>query len=144
MSESSNISEEVEGHVNTVTSSLPFPDEMLKLIVDETAKDVELQRVIVLLQQGWIKGKFTQYFPELSVRNGLLLPSNRIVILVSMHQDMLHRIREGHRRACKCKRRARQAVYWTGINRYIEELISKCDVCLSHHYKLAKEPMLIG
>lgn len=35
--------EEVEGHVSTVVSSLPFSDEMLKLIVEETAKDDELQ-----------------------------------------------------------------------------------------------------
>lgn len=68
--------EEVEGHVSTVVLSLPFSDEMLKLIVEETAKDDELQRVIVCLQQGWIKGKCPQYFPmraELSVCNSMQL-----------------------------------------------------------------------
>ncbi len=41
MLESCHLSEEVEGHVSTVISSLPFSDEMLKLIVEETTKDAE-------------------------------------------------------------------------------------------------------
>lgn len=80
---------------------------------------------------------------ELSVCNGLLR-NNRIVIPVSMHQDMLLHIHEGHLGIEKCKPRDRQAVYWPAINMHIEELISKCDVCLRHHYKLTKEPMLIA
>ncbi|GAA6093462.1 uncharacterized protein K02A2.6-like [Tachysurus ichikawai] len=37
--------EELEGHVSTVVSSLPFSNEILKRIVEETAKDDELQKV---------------------------------------------------------------------------------------------------
>ncbi len=68
----------------------------------------------------------------------------RPCIPVSMCQDVLRRIHEEHLGIEKCKRRARQAVYWPGINIHIEELIRKSDVCLRHHYKLAKEPMLIA
>lgn len=91
--------------------------------MEETAKDAELQRVIVLLQQGWIKGKCPQYFPtraELCLCNGMLMRKKRIVIPVSMRQDMLRRIHEGHLGIEKCKRRARQAAYWPGINMHIE------------------------
>lgn len=75
---------------------------------------------------------------------GMLLRKNRIVIPVSMRQDMLRRIHEGHLGIEKCKRRARQAVFWPGINVHIEKYLSQCDVCLNHHYKQAKEPMMIA
>ncbi|XP_040915366.1 uncharacterized protein K02A2.6-like [Toxotes jaculatrix] len=60
-----------------------------------------------------------------------------------MRQDMLQRIHEGHLGVEKCKRRAREAVYWPGINKDIEEMIQKCETCLKHRYKQTKEPMLI-
>jgi len=145
-SEISNM-DEVERHVSMVVSSLPVSDEMLRLIAEETAKDSELQRVIAHLHRGWPKGKCPQYFPlraELSVVEGMLMKNNRIVIPVSMRQDMLRRIHEGHLGIEKCKRRARQAVFWPGINMHIEKFISQCAVCLSHHYKLAKEPMMVA
>jgi hypothetical protein len=60
-----------------------------------------------------------------------------------MRKDMLSRIHGGHLGIEKCRARAREAVYWPGINRDIETLISKCDTCQRHRYKQAKEPMLI-
>ncbi|GAA6111806.1 uncharacterized protein K02A2.6-like, partial [Tachysurus ichikawai] len=41
-------------------------------------------------------------------------------------------------------RRAREAIYWPNIKKDIEEMIEKCDICLRHHYKQVKEPMLVA
>ncbi|KAJ8335412.1 hypothetical protein SKAU_G00387540 [Synaphobranchus kaupii] len=131
----SSMSEDVDVHVNLIASSLPVSEMMHMQIAHETKKDVELQTVMANLQHGWTKGKYSKYYPirsELSVVNGLLLRRNRIIIPVSMRQEMLSWIHEGHLGIDKCKRRAREAVYWPRINVDIEELISKCDTCLRH------------
>ncbi|XP_026050672.1 uncharacterized protein K02A2.6-like [Astatotilapia calliptera] len=141
----STTAEEAETHVNMVTASLPASDVMLQQIVQETTKDSVLQKVSHLIQNGWSKGVCPGFYSvraDLCMANGLVLRQNQIVIPQSMRKDMLQRIHEGHLGVEKCKRRAREAVYWPGINRDIEEMIQKCETCLKHHYKQTKEPIL--
>ncbi|KAI7790353.1 hypothetical protein IRJ41_020250 [Triplophysa rosa] len=145
--EPSSTEEDVDLHVNLVAETLPVSDCKLKQLAHETAKDVTLQAVINNLENGWPKGLSPQYFhirSELSVVNGLLLRKNRIVIPESMRYDMLKRIHEGHLGIEKCKRRAREAVYWPGIKGDIEQMVSKCQTCLKYRNKQAKEPMIIA
>ena len=40
----------------------------------------------------------------------------------------------------KCKERARSVVFWPGMNRTIEEMISKCDTCQEYQASNPKEP----
>ena len=42
---------------------------------------------------------------------------------------MLKRIHEGHQGISKCRERARQAVWWPGLNTQLEDLIYNCPVC---------------
>ena len=56
-------SEDIDVHVNMVTSSLPVSDVMLQKIVQETAKNVTLQRVMTNLQDGRTKGNSPQFYP---------------------------------------------------------------------------------
>lgn len=56
---------------------------------------------------------------------------------------MLKRLHEGHLGMEKCKRRARTAVYWPGINSDIDRMVSGCDTCLKYQAKQPKEPMTI-
>lgn len=79
----------------------------------------------------------------MSVVEGLLLRQNRIVIPQALRKEMLRRLHEGHLGAEKCKRRARTAIYWPGINADIDRMVSTCDTCLSHRAKQQKEPMII-
>lgn len=43
----------------------------------------------------------------------------------------------------KCKRRAKTAVYWPGINADIDQIVSRCETCLKHQAKQPKEPLTI-
>ncbi|KAK7886282.1 hypothetical protein WMY93_025903 [Mugilogobius chulae] len=138
--------EDAEAHIKMITASLPATDSMLQQIVKETAMDSTLNKVTHCIRNDWTKGVCPQFFPvraELCMSNGLLLRNNRIVIPQTMRKDMLHRLHEGHLGVEKCKRRAREAIYWPGINKDIEEMIQKCEICLKHHYKQVKEPMLV-
>ena len=41
-----------------------------------------------------------------------------------------------------CLRRARETVYWPGMNKEITEYISKCEICCAYPQDQAKEPLI--
>lgn len=101
----------VQMHVNMVSTTLPVSDTKTKKIVDETAKDPELHHVMENMRNGWAAGSCPQFYHvrgELSGVDGLLLKQNRIVIPSTLRQELLQRIHEGHLGVEKCKRRARE------------------------------------
>lgn len=117
-----------------------------KQIAAETQKDSCLQKVMTLLNGKWPRSECKAYYnirAELSIVNGLLLRQNRVVIPHSLRNEMLKRLHEGHIGIEKCKRRARTAVYWPGINADIERMVSSCDTCIKHQAKQPKEPLTV-
>ena len=139
--------QDVQCHVNMVSAALPVSDKKSREVAEETAKDTELQRVMENMQNGWPVGSCPLFYNirgELSVVDGLLLKQNRIVIPQQLRQDLLQRIHEGHLGVEKCKRRARDTVYWPGINKDIERMISRCETCQKHRNKQPKEPMVLA
>lgn len=110
--------EDVQSHMNMVSSALSVSDTKSKQIADETAKDTELQCVIENIKNGWPVGSCPLFYHirgELSVVDGLLLKQSRIVIPQKLRRDILQRVHEGHLGVEKCKRRARDTVFWPGI-----------------------------
>ena len=55
---------------------------------------------------------------------------------------MLKRIHEGHMGIEKCKRRARQTIYWPHINNQIEQLVGNCEECRKLLPSKPAEPLL--
>lgn len=101
---------------------------------------------MTLLKGKWPRGECQPYYnirAELSVVNRLLVRQNRIVIPQSLRPEMLRRLHEGHLGIEKCKRRARTAIYWPGINADIEKISSTCDTCIKHLAKQPKEPLTL-
>ncbi len=137
---------DVEIHVNMVRTAFPVSDAKAKQIAEETRKDAELQAVIDNMCTGWLTSsppKFQDIRGDLCVVDGILLKQNRIVIPQSLRQDILHRIHEGHLGIEKCKRRARETVFWPGINKDIGKMVRQCDTCQKFRNKQTKEPMII-
>uniref|UniRef100_A0A8C8DE10 Gypsy retrotransposon integrase-like protein 1 n=1 Tax=Oryzias sinensis TaxID=183150 RepID=A0A8C8DE10_9TELE len=139
--------EDIQCHVNMVSSALPVSDTKSRQIAEATAKDVQLQHVMRNMDEGWPVGANPQFYHvrgELSVVDGLLLKRGRIVIPQALRMDMLRRIHEGHLGIEKCKRRAKESVFWPGINKDIETFISKCETCQKHRSKQSKDPMVVS
>ena len=42
----------------------------------------------------------------------------------------------------KCKQRARDVLFWPGMGKQIETLVSSCSICLERRSSLPKEPLL--
>ena len=64
--------------------------------------------------------------------DGLILKGMRIVIPDKMREDILKQIHEGHLGFNKCQMRAKETVYWPGLNDQLENLILNCQLCLKY------------
>ena len=78
----------------------------------------------------------------MSELNGVVLGGERIAIPPSMRKEMLEKIRQGHMGIENSKRRARDTLYWPGMNSQITDTVSRCTICLEHQRQNAKEPMI--
>ncbi|KAL3861519.1 hypothetical protein ACJMK2_007548, partial [Sinanodonta woodiana] len=85
---------------------------------------------------GWPKEKkklsqeLQYYFPfreELTLQNGLIFKSDRVVIPATLKGSIMERLHSSHIGIQGCLRRAREAVYWPNMNREIENYIAKCE-----------------
>ena len=64
---------------------------------------------------------------ELSEADGVLLKGERLIIPSCLQQDILQRIHMGHMGITRCTQRAREVVFWPGMNKEITEMVEKCD-----------------
>ncbi|KAJ8023221.1 hypothetical protein HOLleu_35558 [Holothuria leucospilota] len=54
---------------------------------------------------------------------------------------MLRRIHTGHLGIEKCKKRAREVIYWPRIDQDIKNLVEVCSTCLTYRSKQQQEPL---
>ena len=119
------MSDDIEAHVQMVTSHWPVSQRKLEEIKRETALDEVLIEVASHVSNGWPKYSkdvesaavrlYWEKQDNLSFVHGLLTYGDRIVIPAKVQQEMLSRIHEGHQGISKCRARAAQAVWWPGI-----------------------------
>ena len=67
--------------------------------------------------------------------------NNRIVIPSSLHSDMLDKLHTGHQGITKCRQRAQQSVWWPGLSKRLEELVTNCSECCRNRSQNA-EPLM--
>ena len=99
-----------------------------------------------IIQQGWLKTikevptevqKYWTFHEELMIEDGLILKGTRIIIPDKKREEILKLILKGHLGLNMCKIRAKETVYWLGINEQLEQLILNCQLCLN--YSRSKE-----
>ena len=109
------------------------------------------RQVRQMIHRGWpgkrsdcptITHAYWHCYQDLTEVDGLILKGDRIVIPKSMRNDLLRRIHEGHMGIEKCKRRARQSIYWPHINNQIEQLVGHCEECRKLLPSKPVEPLL--
>ena len=58
-----------------------------------------------------------------------MLYGPRVVIPAELRKTVLTRLHDSHRGAEATKRRAKQAIFWLGINSEISNVVASCDAC---------------
>ncbi|XP_064617379.1 uncharacterized protein K02A2.6-like [Liolophura sinensis] len=141
----------LEEHVHAVLERIPVTDQKLEKIKSEKQKIQTLIKLKSVIHRGWPQTKrqvdadlkeFWHVRDELTVLNGILFKSDKIVIPASLHVDMLQRIHAGHFGMELCKRRAREFLYWPHMCSQIEDYVNRCSTCLEHSSSLLLEPMM--
>ena len=115
-----------------------FSDQKLQEIRTATFQDMELCALRDVILEGWpeerkeVHQSLRKYWPyrdELSIENGILLKGPRIIIPERIKEEYLHKVHEAHQGVTKCQLRAKASIFWHGINKDIEELVSSCSIC---------------
>ena len=70
--------------------------------------------------------KYWQVQNELTVPQGHLLKAVRLVIPSSMRMEMLDKLHEGSQGVVKCRVRAKSSLWWSGLRKQLEELVTNC------------------
>lgn len=111
---------------------------------DATASDSVLQEVICEINSPGdekLPSPYQHFRDELSVIDEGLLKGRRIVVPNTERQQMTELVHKGHMGIEKCKRRARDVMYWPYMNRDIEMRYSAVRF-VNNTYKQQKEPLL--
>ena len=127
--------------MNQITSQLKARNDSLHRIRLATQADDNLAILKHIIQQGWPKTvkevpqeiqKYWTFHEELMIEDGLILKGTQIMIPDKMREDILKQIHEGHLGFNKCQLRAKETVYWPGLNDQLENLILNCQLCLKY------------
>ena len=144
------LEEMVEEYVWSIASVWPVSDFMRERIRQETSKDPLLVKLQDILRTRW-PTTIHQLSPELrplwsarhlfSAVEGIVLRGSQIVIPKSLRQDIAQRAHEGHLGVCKTKHRAREVVWWPGMNTQLETMVANCEICAKYRNQQRKEPL---
>ena len=146
-----NIKEEISLHVHLVASSLLVSKSKLEELREATANAQSLRELKETMKSGWPEKKsqtpasirvYWDARDKLSELDSIILKGDRILVPPSMRKEMLDIIHQGHMGIEKSKRRARDVLYWPGINSQIIDKIARCTICLEHQRQNTKEPMI--
>ena len=110
-----------------------------------------MKTLTATIRRGWPESRkqvpndiqdFWNYRDELSEVDGILLKQDKIIIPPNLRVKMLEKIHQSHFGMEKCKRRARDIMFWPRMNEQIETVVSKCDTCQEYQMSNPKEPMV--
>ena len=113
--------------MNLVLNNSSVSDVWLQEIKETTTKDQSMQRPE---KQSQVPKEIQEYWnirDQLSEVDGILLKGEKLIIPNALRNSMIKRIHMGHMGIVKCSQRAREVMFWPGMNKAIEHTIANCD-----------------
>ena len=112
--------------------------------------DDEYQLLRKQLLTGWPEStsdlpqclrEYNTYADELTVSGDFVFKGSAVVVPQDTRPFLLERIHSSHIGVNGCIRRAREALFWPGMTKQIQDKIAHCTVCLEHESNSCKEPL---
>jgi hypothetical protein len=120
------------------------------LVVQETRKDENLRQLLLALETGQSLEHYGYHDGELCIHDGCIMKGWRVMIPDSLKKYVLKELHFGHLGIVKTKALARSFCYWRGLDKDIEDSISKCRQCrekqnlpkkeINHPWEPASQP----
>ena len=147
---------EVEEDVESIHAVhfLSVSESQLEEIRQETAKDPtnHASPQESFTTEGWPDHRdstppevhaYFSFRDELAAHDGVLFKGLRCIIPTSLRAKVKEKIHRAHIGIQGCLRRAREVVYWPGMNQEITDYVSQCEVCNTFARRQQKEPLII-
>ena len=131
-----------------ITSQLCARSDSLQQIRIVTQEDDDLVLLKHTITQGWpnnikevpsVMQFYWTFREELTIEDGIILKSTRIVIPAKKWEAVLKLIHEGHLGLNKHKQHVKETVYWPGLNDQPEKLVLHCELCLKYSQSKCKQ-----
>ncbi|XP_045537629.1 uncharacterized protein K02A2.6-like [Papilio machaon] len=148
---SDNISNEVEEQTCFLLENVRFSSEKTKLVKEFTAKDEECQLLISYIGNGWPDNKYEvdervraqwSYRELFEYVDGIIFKDNLVYIPRGLRKEMIERVHDGHMGIDRCKRHAREVMFWPGMSRDVEQRVRRCAACTERAPRPPREPLL--
>ena len=129
----------------------PFEDATLSTLRAAANRDPEIQALKAAVLNGFPDHKADvdlQIRPywcmrdKLAVDDDLVVCGHRLVIPSSLRKDVLQSLHASHQGEERTKRRARQVVYWPGVDNDVSNVVRSCKQCRTHQQAQQKEPII--
>lgn len=139
--------------ISAISLSPHLSDPMLEILKSAAAEDTDYKQLFNYVSHGFPARKQDLPSPlhsywglkdHLSHDSGLILfNGHRIVIPKAQRKSILQQLHSSHQGIERTKRRARQTVYWPGINSDISNTVTACHACQERQASLPNEPLLV-
>ena len=115
-----------------------------------TAQDPVLLTLKTTVITGWPEVKeqvpipirdYWLYRDKISVHNRVLFKNHRVIIPKLLREEIMSRIHSSHLGIESCRRKARDVVFWPGMNSQIKEIVSNCHVCAEFQARNPRQPL---
>ena len=123
----------------------------LERIRSETSKDPVLSILNSVTVTGWpdkrksvpeeIRG-FWSYRKKITADNGVLFKPDQVIVPSSLRVETLRKIHKAHQGSDSSTRRARECLFWPGMQSDIRETCLSCGICSQYKAERPTEPML--
>lgn len=140
----------IELETLTPLDSIKVAPERLTHLQKCTAQDLVLETLKTTVLTGWPERReqcpvqirdYWNFREEISLHNGILFKSQRVIVPKAMRPEMLSRIHSSHQGIAACLRKAKDIVFWPGMNSEIKAVVERCPVCADFQAKNVKQPM---
>ena len=142
---------QAEFEVVNVVKFLPMSESKISKIKREAEKDESLQQLKFVIQNGWPEEKtllpelvvpYFHYRDELAVSDGLIFRGERLIIPKGLRHEIKNDLHIGQTGRESCLRRARETIYWPGMNAEIKSYIETCEACREYETSNPKETLM--
>ena len=132
-----------------MSNHLPISEPWLKEVQGETKCDSTLQSLKEIILNGWPERKDTlprcihpfSISDELATQDDVIFKGQRAVVPKTLRQKIREKLNITHTGIQSCLRRAREAVYWPGMNKDLIDFISKYEICNTFQNNQARESL---
>ncbi|XP_032230541.2 uncharacterized protein K02A2.6-like [Nematostella vectensis] len=130
--------------------NLGIENSTLKKFRDASSNDETSRVVMEYVLEGWPEDKdqvdelareYWNYKEELSVEDGLLFKSDRIVVPRSMRAEVLEDIHGAHMGESKSLSLARDYVFWPSMTAHIKDRVRSCQICNAFRNQQQRETL---